>query len=69
MGLKIGERMHPVDIDENAPISLQENNYKHNITFPYMYEIFILRDINLMFLYYYQNTNYFHNYGYVSTFL
>jgi hypothetical protein len=31
MGLKIGERMHLVNIDENTPISLQENNYKHNI--------------------------------------
>jgi hypothetical protein len=31
MGLKIGERMHLVDIDENTPISLQENNYEHNI--------------------------------------
>jgi hypothetical protein len=34
-----------------------------NITFPYMYEIFISRKINLMFLYYYQNTNYIRNYG------
>jgi hypothetical protein len=31
MGLKIGGRMHLVGIDENAPIFLQENNYKHNI--------------------------------------
>jgi hypothetical protein len=31
MGLKIGERMHLMDIDENTPNFLQENNYKHNI--------------------------------------
>jgi hypothetical protein len=32
MGLKIGEGMHLVDIDENTPIFLQGNNYKHNIS-------------------------------------
>jgi hypothetical protein len=26
MGLKIGERMHLVDVDENTPIYFQENN-------------------------------------------
>jgi hypothetical protein len=31
MDLEIGGRMHLVDIDENTPISLQQNNYKHNI--------------------------------------
>jgi hypothetical protein len=40
-----------------------------NITFPHMYEEFILWDINLVFLQYYHNTTYIHNYGYVSTFL
>ncbi len=38
-----------------------------NITFPYMHEV-ILQDMNLVFLQYYQNTTYIHNYGYVSTF-
>ncbi len=67
MGLKIGERMHLMNIDENTPISFQKNII--NITFPYMCKVFILRDINLVFLQYYQNTTYIHNYGYVSTFL
>ncbi len=31
MHLKIGERMHVVGLEENTPIFLQENNYKHNI--------------------------------------
>jgi hypothetical protein len=39
MGLKIGERMHLMDIDENTPIFLQKKII--NITFPYMYEVFI----------------------------
>jgi hypothetical protein len=30
MGLKIGERIHLVGIDENTPIFLQENNYKQH---------------------------------------
>jgi hypothetical protein len=30
MGLKIGKRMHLMDIDENTPIYFQENNYEHN---------------------------------------
>jgi hypothetical protein len=34
-----------------------------------MYEVFIQWDTNLVFLQYYQNTIYIHNYGYVSTFL
>jgi hypothetical protein len=34
-----------------------------------MYEVFIQRDINLVFLQYYQNITYIHNHGYVSTFL
>jgi hypothetical protein len=37
-----------------------------NITIPYMYEVFMLRDINLVFLQYYQDTIYIHNYGYIS---
>jgi hypothetical protein len=61
MGLKVGERMHLVGIDENTPIFLQKNNYKHN--FSYMYEVFILWDTNLVLLQYYQNTTYIHNYG------
>ncbi len=67
MGLKIGERMHLMDIDENTPIFLQKKII--NITFPYMYEVFIRWDKNLVFLQYYQNTIYIHNHGYVSTFL
>ncbi len=31
MGLKIDQKMHVMDIDENAPIALQTNNSKHNI--------------------------------------
>jgi hypothetical protein len=31
MGLKIDQKMHIMDIDENAPITLQRNNSKHNI--------------------------------------
>jgi hypothetical protein len=31
MGLKIGERMHLMDIDENTPLS-SKTNYKHNIS-------------------------------------
>jgi hypothetical protein len=31
MGLKICEKMHIMDIDENKPISFQINNFKHNI--------------------------------------
>ncbi len=31
MDLKIAERVHLVDIDENTPICLQENNYKYKI--------------------------------------
>jgi hypothetical protein len=58
--------MHLMDIHENKPISFQINNLKHNIS--YMYEVFIMRDINLVFLQYYQNTTYIHNYGYISTF-
>ncbi len=40
-----------------------------NKTFSHMYEVFILQDINLVLLQYYQNTTYIHNYGYVSAFL
>jgi hypothetical protein len=32
MGLKIGEKMHLMDIDENTPIFLQIVFYKHNIS-------------------------------------
>jgi hypothetical protein len=32
MGLKIGERMHLMDIDENTPIFLQFFFNKHNIS-------------------------------------
>ncbi len=63
MGLKIGENMHLMDIDENAPIAFQI--FFLNITFPYMYEVFILQDMNLVFLQYYQNSICIHNYGYI----
>jgi hypothetical protein len=63
MGLKISENMHLMDIDENAPIALQKEII--NITFPYMYEVFILWDMNLVFLQYYQNSICIHNYGYI----
>ncbi len=39
-GLKIGVKIHLMDIDENTPIFSQF--FFINITFPYMYEIFIL---------------------------
>jgi hypothetical protein len=70
MGLKIGERMHLVDIDENTPISLQENNYKHNI-FIHLWGIYSTRHKFgvFTFLQYYQYTIYIHNNGYASTFL
>jgi hypothetical protein len=48
MGLKIGEKMHLVDIDENTSFIFQKISI--NVTFSYMYEIFIQWDINLMFL-------------------
>lgn len=38
MGLKIDQKMHVMDIDENAPTTLQTNNSKHNI-FVYVWEI------------------------------
>jgi hypothetical protein len=31
MGLKIGEKMHLMDIDENTSFVFQKINYKHNI--------------------------------------
>jgi hypothetical protein len=42
MGLQFSEMMHLVDIDENTPISLQENNYKHNI-FIHVWGIYFAR--------------------------
>jgi hypothetical protein len=48
MGLKIGEKMHLVDFDENTSFVFQKKII--NITFSYMYEIFIQWDKNLMFL-------------------
>jgi hypothetical protein len=67
MGLKIGERMYLMDMDENTPIIFPKKIIY--ITNPYMYELFVLWDINLVFLQYYQNTIYIHNYGYVLAFL
>ncbi len=46
MNLKIGEKIHLMDVDENT----------QTYTFPYIYEVFILWDMNLVFLQYYQNT-------------
>jgi hypothetical protein len=49
--------MHLMDIDEDyTTFSLKQIIL--NITIPYMYEVFMLQDINLMFLQYYQNTIY-----------
>jgi hypothetical protein len=39
-GLKIGEKIHLMDIDENIPMFSIKKFI--NITFPYMYEIIIL---------------------------
>jgi hypothetical protein len=38
MGLKIGENIYLMDIDENTPIVPQTNNFL-TITFPYMNEV------------------------------
>ncbi len=72
MGQKIGETMHLMDIDENTLIW---DNILHtqlflkqmilNRTFPYVYDVFILQNMNLVFLQYYQNITYIYNYGYI----
>jgi hypothetical protein len=54
-----------MDTDENTPIIFQYIYIRN----PYMYELFVLQDINLVFLQYYQNTICIHNYGYVLIFL
>jgi len=59
--------MHLMDIDEIHQLFFEQIIL--NIIFPYKYEVFILRDINLVFLQYYQNTIHIHNYGYILTFL
>jgi hypothetical protein len=38
MGLKIGDNIYLMDIDENTPIVLQTNNFL-TITLPYMNEV------------------------------
>ncbi len=67
MGLKFGERMHLVHIDENTPISLQENNYKHIFSIHVRCIYYVKHKFGV--LQYYQNTIHIHNYGYVSIFL
>jgi hypothetical protein len=57
MGLKIGETMHLMDIDENTLVwdnilytQLLLKQMILNITFPYMYDVFNLQNMNLVFL-------------------
>jgi hypothetical protein len=64
MGLKIGDNIYLMDIDENTPIVLQTNNFL-TITLPYMNEVLfsIGHEFVFFFLQYYQHTTYIHYYG------
>jgi hypothetical protein len=51
MGLKIGDNIYLMDIDENTPIVLQTNNFL-TITLPYMNEVLFSIGHEFVFFFY-----------------
>jgi len=68
MGLKIGERMHLMDIDENTSFVFQKITYKHNI-FIHVWDTYLVGHKFGVFTMLPFNIIYIHNYEYVSTVL